>query len=303
MKLMRISTPVMRGAMAAGLAIGLSVVGMGPISAVMAAPAGTLAQSTTCVATYVVQPGDTLSAIAVAYNVQWTTLATANALSDPELIYAGQTLCIPAGASVPAVSAGRIVFPAGATATNVTGTVLAGQARAYVLWAGRGQPMMLSLASANNDVTLTATRPDGLMLTGAPVSNWQGWLPLSGDYVIDVQGGTPGEAFTLTANAAARIQFAPGAVQASFAGDTAGGFTVQYVAYALKGQTMSLTLSGVGGNAVLTVWGFQDGQPYLRYVTEQTSFSMRLPASEDYIIGVYPRAGMDVPYSLTVKIQ
>ena len=62
-------------------------------------------------------------------------------------------------------------------------------------------------------------------------------------------------------------------------------------------------LTGVGTDAVLTVWGFDDGQPYLRYVTEQTTFSMKLPAAEDYMIGVYPRAGAVVPYTLTVKIQ
>jgi hypothetical protein len=49
--------------------------------------------------------------------------------------------------------------------------------------------------------------------------------------------------------------------------------------------------------------GFDDGQPYLRYVTERTDFSMQLPASEDYIIGVMPRAGTVVPFTLTVSIN
>jgi hypothetical protein len=42
---------------------------------------------------------------------------------------------------------------------------------------------------------------------------------------------------------------------------------------------------------VLSFYGCQDGQPYLRYVVEQNTFSMVLPATEDYIIQVVPRGG------------
>lgn len=45
--------------------------------------------------TYVVQPGDTLSGIAQQFGVDWRALAELNGISDPELIYVGQTLRIP----------------------------------------------------------------------------------------------------------------------------------------------------------------------------------------------------------------
>jgi LysM repeat protein len=49
--------------------------------------------------TYVVQPGDTLSRIAVRFGSTVQELVVLNSLSNPNLIYAGQTLKIPGGAT------------------------------------------------------------------------------------------------------------------------------------------------------------------------------------------------------------
>lgn len=45
--------------------------------------------------TYVVQPGDTLSKIALRYGTTYQTLASLNILSNPNLIYPGQTIRVP----------------------------------------------------------------------------------------------------------------------------------------------------------------------------------------------------------------
>ena len=45
--------------------------------------------------TYVIQPGDTLSEIAQRYGTSYQTLAALNQISNPNLIYAGQTIRIP----------------------------------------------------------------------------------------------------------------------------------------------------------------------------------------------------------------
>jgi LysM repeat protein len=45
--------------------------------------------------TYVVQPGDTLARIARRFGVDMTVLARINGISNPNRIYAGQTLIIP----------------------------------------------------------------------------------------------------------------------------------------------------------------------------------------------------------------
>lgn len=60
--------------------------------AVAAAPAPTGAQRT-----HIVQPGEHLAAIAQRYGLSWMAVAQANNLLDPNRIYSGQSLIIPAG--------------------------------------------------------------------------------------------------------------------------------------------------------------------------------------------------------------
>lgn len=61
--------------------------------------------------TYRVQSGDTLSALAWRYGTSVGAIATANHIANPDLIYAGQTLEIPAG-EVYAAQQGNTTIPA-----------------------------------------------------------------------------------------------------------------------------------------------------------------------------------------------
>ncbi len=49
--------------------------------------------------TYLIQKGDTLSKIAGRHQTTWEALASANHIANPNLIYAGSTMCIVRGAS------------------------------------------------------------------------------------------------------------------------------------------------------------------------------------------------------------
>src|SRR5947209_9454298 len=49
---------------------------------------------------YSVKANDTLSAIGNRYGADWRALAAYNALANPNLIYIGQTVCIPANHGV-----------------------------------------------------------------------------------------------------------------------------------------------------------------------------------------------------------
>ncbi len=202
-------------------------------------------------------------------------------------------------------NATRINFLTGATAGVVSAPIQPGQTQYYVLQAMQGQPMIVMVDSLNHDVTLSINTQGGtsLLSASAKQTTWQGRLPTTEDYYLGIYGGATMENFTLTVQIPARIQIAQGADKAILSGQTAGGYNVDYVAYAVQGQTMSLNLNSQGNSVVLSVWGFADGQPYLRYVTEQTSFSMKLPSTQDYIIEVVPRAGAVVSYSLVVKFQ
>ena len=49
-----------------------------------------------CAVNHVVTSGETISSIAVEYDVDWQEIAAANNLKDPYTIFINQTLCIPA---------------------------------------------------------------------------------------------------------------------------------------------------------------------------------------------------------------
>src|SRR5512139_479013 len=57
--------------------------------------------SYSCVAYHTVKFGDTLNSISRLYGVSVQALMAANNIYNPNLIYAGQTLCIPGSAHVP----------------------------------------------------------------------------------------------------------------------------------------------------------------------------------------------------------
>jgi hypothetical protein len=128
-------------------------------------------------------------------------------------------------------------------------------------------------------------------------------LPITEDYFIGIYGGATTENFTLSVEIPSRIQIPQGADKDILTGQTVAGYNVDYVAFAIQAQVMSLELNSQGNSAALTVWGFSDGQPYLRSVTGQTSFSMKLPSTQDYIIEVVPKAGAVVNYTLVIRIQ
>lgn len=202
-------------------------------------------------------------------------------------------------------NAARITFLNGATTGAVSATIQAGAAQAYVLQASQGQIMMVNVDSADHDVTLSIKTQGGTSMLSAAAhqATWQQALPATEDYYLTVHGGAAAQNFTLTVTIPSRIKFPEGAFSVKIPGKTAGGYNVLYAAFAIEGQKMSVELGNLSGEAALTIYGYTDGTPYVRYVSEQTSFSFRLPSTQDYIIEVVPKAGRVVSYLLIVKIQ
>ncbi len=216
---------------------------------------------------------------------------------------------LPASPSAtPAVSlpaATRITFLNGATVGVVSAPIQAGQSQNYVLQALRAQPMFVYVGSPNNDVTVSIKMQDGTTLLGAAAyqTSWQGSVPQTEDYYLTIHGGATTENFSLTVTVPSRIQFAAGAVSAIVSGKTVAGYDLSYAVFAAKGQSLSVDLENLSSKASLSIYGFTDGQRYIRSDTGQTSFQFILPSTQDYIIVVVPAAGNVVGYTMTVKIQ
>ena len=90
-----------------------------------------------CSTYYTVQPGDTLSGIARWYGVSVHALAQANHISNPNLIFAGQTLCIPSGSGGGGGGSGQHVVRYGQTLSGIAayyGTTTSCLAQANGIW-------------------------------------------------------------------------------------------------------------------------------------------------------------------------
>jgi len=88
----------------------LAIVAVALILSVLAAPISYAAPSPTGSLYHQVRYGETLFSIGRLYNVSPYAIASANGLSDPDLIYAGQQLWIPSGPPYP--------WPSGACPTS-----------------------------------------------------------------------------------------------------------------------------------------------------------------------------------------
>jgi hypothetical protein len=199
----------------------------------------------------------------------------------------------------------RINFLSGTTQTVITGQVKPGQTLGYVVQASEDQPVIAMLDSTNQDAKLSIRGQNGtaLLPLSAGFSNWQGLIPTTQDYFIDITGGTVTENFTFNLTIVARVKFAAGETRTVLRGVTLGGFAVSYVVHALEGQKMDVLLNVPTDTAALTIWGFDDGQPYVRSQSGTVDFSLNLPSTQDYIIEVVPKAGGTVEYNMSVRIK
>jgi len=80
----------------------------------------------------------------------------------------------------------RVAFSRGMTGTTVTGQISPSQVRRYLLKAKQGQ--ILALKVLQGKVSLSTIAPNGVRIGGSATNsrNWQGRLPVDGDYVIEI---------------------------------------------------------------------------------------------------------------------
>jgi putative hemolysin len=106
---------------------------------------------------------------------------------------------------------------------------------------------------------------------------------------------------------AARIQFAPGGISAQVQGALAPQGVDRYVLGAMAGQQMTLTLytmpagDPAAPGAILIIWG-ADGTVLISDHAGATTWTGRLPVTEDYFVDVRSAAETPVDYMLEVVI-
>ena len=92
----------------------------------------------------------------------------------------------------PDVTQQRVQIPPGQTSVQVSGQVNQDRTRRYVINVQEGQVLALDLPTVSGPVTLDVRFPDGELIPDASrVLSWQGQLPTSGDYLVDVSSPRP----------------------------------------------------------------------------------------------------------------
>jgi hypothetical protein len=201
-------------------------------------------------------------------------------------------------------TAGNIVMETGTTAGIVQGAIQPGQIITYTLNAGQYQPMVLIMNSPNNDVTLGVFEPNGNMLLNPANlwTRWQGVLPQTEQYKIQVIGGATAENFTLTAKVPQQINYVTGTSSTSLNGTTVSGYVFSYAVSANAAQTMTVTLNVPSSTAYIDIFGLASGT-ILSPSAKATSWTGVLPQTQDYVIEVIPNNGAVVDYGLTVAVH
>ncbi len=165
--------------------------------------------------------------------------------------------------------------------------------------------MLVQVVSPQKDVTLSIQTQGGtsLLSRSAKQSSWKGTLPQTEDYIVTLYGGASTQPYTLMIEIVSQISFAKGTDSAKISAHAPAGYGVAYTVFALKDQKVDVELYGVGTNATLTVWGYADGQTYLKAAANKTNFTFTAPMTQDYILQIDPKGSQALDYTIYVKIQ
>jgi hypothetical protein len=207
-------------------------------------------------------------------------------------------------APVPGGNPTQIVFAAGATSASLTGAVAGGGAQDYRIRVGAQQLMLVELSAGANTYLEIIGRTDGraLLLASAKAANWQGTVPAGQEYLVRVISKGVGTSYNLLVTIPRRITFARGAISASTPGTVVAGGINSYVLRALSGQTMTVSLPAPNTGLALEIYGLSDGQPLLRASMMQTTWTGKLPATQDYIIKVV-NTGARASFTLATTVK
>lgn len=208
------------------------------------------------------------------------------------------------GGGLQVAPAERISFNAGATNTDVGGSIPQGGTLWFTIGALKGQTMFLSLDSQTQKPYLTVTNVNGNPMTGAgkQLTSFTDTLPATGDYLVEIINPGGSTNYDLQVTIPQRIVFDPGAISASVSGSVGKGRINNYLARASAGQTMTVTVTSAGSGAGLTIYGIQDGNPLVRAVSGATTWTGKLTLTQDYMIDVVSQ-GDAVDYSLKITIK
>jgi hypothetical protein len=208
--------------------------------------------------------------------------------------------------SIPISGATRINFAAGGTSAGIDGSIAAHGVLQYVVGAGASQIMMVNVVSPDGVVTISITgvkTGQVMIAASAGSTSWQGRLLASQDYLIRLMNSSSGSAnYGMSVTIPQNVFFKPGAISTILNGSIISHQTNTYLARAFGGQTMTVKITSPGSDVLLTIYGYTDGQPLVRYVSGASSYTGVLPITQDYVIEAVSVAN-NTNYTVSITIK
>jgi hypothetical protein len=203
------------------------------------------------------------------------------------------------------VAATRLSMKTGRTMVSVDGNVAKKSRKIYLAGARSGQTMIVALDAGSNPVYLEIQAPDGTILLSASDQDdsWQGTLPLNGDYLVSVVNTGNASDFTMSITIPVRITFQSGAISASTTGVVGADEVASYLLKALKGQTMTVTITSPNDDIFINIYGLQDGKTYIRSSKELMTASFDLPSTQDYVVQAVSTGDKTENFTIKFKIN
>lgn len=198
----------------------------------------------------------------------------------------------------------RISFKWGTTSATLTGSLKAHTSHDYILGAGQGQLMEITITPTGSSPgpQIIVYGVDGSVLQSGmgEATSFRGLLPLSQDYFVTVRAGDQDMAFTMNVIIPKRITFAAGSNSTTFSGWLPAQQSQYYSLNGQKDQTLTVDILPAN-RTQLIIYGM-DGTVLRSGMGEGSSFSGKLPSTQDYILVV--RTGVSAAwYKLVVAVK
>ena len=199
----------------------------------------------------------------------------------------------------------RASMASGSTSVSVDGHVGKKGRSTFLVGARAGQTMMVSIDTGNKPLYLEIEAPDGTILLSASDQEdyWQGTLPKDGDNLVSVVTTGSATDFSISITIPVRITFQSGAVSATVNTKVRSSDVITYLLRALKGQTMTVTITSPDDDIFLNIYGLKDGKTYVRSSDELTTDSFTLPSTQDYVIQAVSTASTSENFTIKFKVK
>ena len=218
---------------------------------------------------------------------------------------------VPATATVPAAITPApgitlIKFSPAVTTNRTSGTVALGKMIQYEFRAQAGQAIIIFINSQYNNVFATLKGIEGgetLLSAPSGAYFWHGIAPTSEDYLLTAACNSAKPAgYTMDLTLPQSINLSQGDAAVTETGNLLAGAATNYLIHGSAGQVLNVSLASAKYSVGLTIYGLNDNQPLVNYLSGTNTWNGLVPVTEDYIIKLNA-VGQRSDYTLNIQIK